>query len=67
MKFPNNLGNDVVVIKANHVVDVFFGNNGWEPHARFITRKTEKGTFLTQVNGGKVPSHVFNQVLQKVQ
>lgn len=67
MKFPNNLNNDVVVIKANHVVDVFFGNNGWEPHARFLQRKTPKGTFLTQVTGVKVPPSVFNQVLSKVQ
>lgn len=67
MKFPNNLGQEVVVLRANHVVDVFFGKNGWDTHARFIQRKTNKGMFLNQVSGIKVPVSVFNQVMQKVQ
>lgn len=67
MKFPTNLGQDVVVLRANHVVDAFFGKSGWDQHTRFIQRKTHKGTLLTQTSGGKVPAYVFNQVLQKVQ
>ena len=61
-----NLGSDVVVIHKGHIVDVFWGNDGWEPHARFLIRNTSKGRFLTQCAGSAVPSTVFSTVSKKV-
>lgn len=66
MVFPANLGKDVVIINVGHFVDVFFGKEGWEPHARFQIKQTPKGKFVTAVKGDKVPSSVFKQVLNYV-
>lgn len=65
MKFPTNLGQDVVILKANHVIDVFYGKAGWENHTRFLHRRTKNGPVLTQISG-KCPTSVYNEVLQKV-
>lgn len=66
MAFPANLGKDLVILRANHYLDVFFGKDGWHPHARFQIKNTPKGKFLSQVGGDKVPSSIFKQVLNYV-
>ena len=66
MTFPCNLGQDTVIIKSGHVLDVFFGKDGWNPHARFLVKQTPKGKFLQQRGGDKVPASVFKQVLSYV-
>ena len=66
MKFPTNLGKDLVILQANHVVDIFYGKNGWNPHARFAIKNTTKGKFLTQVNGDRVTPAIFKEVLNYV-
>jgi len=65
-KYVKKLGQDVVVQKVGHVIDVFFGNSGWTPHARFVLKRTQKGMFLSQVSGDKVPASVFKTVITKV-
>lgn len=66
-KYPKTLGQSLVVKKVGHnVVDTFFGQNGWENHARFHITKTKKGTFLSQTSGKKLPQHIFKQVIEKV-
>ena len=66
MKMPHNLGQDIVVLRTNHVIDAFWGNNGWNPHARFVLRNTPKGKFLSQTSGETVPSPVFKAILKSV-
>lgn len=66
IKFPKNLGNDIVTIYGNNFVDVFWGEEGWDNHARFATRKTNKGVFLSSLTPSKVPSNVFKHVINEV-
>ena len=66
MKFPCNLGNDTVIIKNGSMIDVFFGKEGWTPHARFQVKQTTRGKFLTSVGGDKVPPAIFKQVISHV-
>ena len=60
------LGNDVVVMTAGHVVDVFWGNDGWCHHARLLKQNTYKGKVLNQVAGGVIPANVLSQACKKV-
>lgn len=60
------LGGDVVVMQAGHVVDAFWGNDGWCHHGRFVLRNSPKGKFMSQVAGGVVPAGVLSQVSKKV-
>jgi len=64
--YPKSLGKDLVIKKVGHIVDAFFGKDGWKPHARFHIKRTSRGTFLSQVSGDKVPQNIFKQVLEKV-
>jgi hypothetical protein len=64
--YPTSLGQDLVIKKVGHIVDTFFGKDGWKPHARFHIKRTSRGTFLSQVNGDKVPQHIFKSILEKV-
>lgn len=65
-KYQRKLGKALVIFNNKHHVDVFFSQQGWEPHARYQKKKTTKGTFLTQISGPTVPTHIFKQVLQEV-
>ena len=65
--YSKTLGQDLVIRKVGHIIDIFYGNNGWEPHARFNSKRTSRGTFLTQIAGNKVPSHIFKQLINQVQ
>ena len=66
-KYPKSLGQDVVIKKVGHsTIDVFFGKEGWATHARFTTKRTARGTFLSQVSGDKVPQAIFKTVIEKV-
>lgn len=60
------LGSDVVVMQSGHVVDVFWGHEGWGPHARFLIRNTHKGKFMNQCAGAVVPPGVVSEVMKKV-
>jgi len=64
--YPKSLGQDLVIKKVGHTIDIFFGNNGWTPTARFVTKRSARGTFLSQVSGDKVPQSIFKEVLKKV-
>lgn len=66
MASAKHLGNDLVIRHANHVVDIFWGNTGWNPHARFRIKNTPKGKFLSQINGDRVPTTIFKQVISQV-
>ena len=66
LKYPKSLGQDLVVKKVGHIIDVFFGKDGWKPHARFMVKRTVRGNFLSQVSGDKVPQNIFKQVIEKV-
>lgn len=66
-KYNKKLGKDVVMMKVGHFLDVFWQTSGWEPHARFTVKRTNRGVFLNQVSGDKIPRTVFQQVLQEVQ
>ena len=66
-KYKKKLGKDLVVFKVGHLLDVFFGKDGWEPHARFLVRKHQLGNNLTQIKGDKVPHHIYQQLLNEVQ
>ena len=67
--YKKTLSADLVIRKVGHgnTIDIFYGNNGWEPHARFNSKRTSRGTFLTQILGNKVPSHIFKQLINQVQ
>jgi hypothetical protein len=43
--------------------DVFYGESGWEPAARFKLNKTKQGVFLEQVLGDPVPGFVKRFVI----
>ena len=60
------LGQDIAIFKANHVLDVFFGKDGWANHARFIVKRGPRGKFATQVAGHGVPSSVFKRIIEEV-
>lgn len=66
-KYNKKLGKDVAIMKVGHHVDVFFGKDGWEPHARFAIKRTNRGAFLSQVSGDKLPQHIFQSVIKEVQ
>lgn len=61
-----HLGADLVIFEANNTIDIFFGKDGWKPHARFLKKKTAKGIFLNQVAGDVVPTPIFKQLLEHV-
>ncbi len=67
IKFPQNLGKNVVILKANNVIDVFNGTNGWDNHSRFYVRKDRSGVALTQLSGEKLQPSIYKQVLNEVQ
>lgn len=57
--------NNVKIKKFGHTCDVFFGEEGWEPWARFKLKPTRNGVFLTQIGGHPVPSPVFKHVIKE--
>jgi len=65
-KYKKNLGSVIVVFNTNHHIDVFYGDIGWTPSARFEKKRTPKGIFVQQISGAKVPPFVFKRVLQEV-
>ena len=66
IKFPKNLGNEIVTLYHNNTVDVFWGTDGWNEHARFSMRKTAKGVFLSPITPSKVPAYVFKHLINEV-
>lgn len=66
LNYQKSLGQDLVVKKVGHIIDVFFGKDSWKPHARFTVKRTLRGNFLSQVSGDKVPQNIFKQVIEKV-
>lgn len=60
------LGQQTVFMHTAHFVDVFFGKEGWNTHARFSKKRTKQGVFVQQVAGEQVPPVVFKQLLQEV-
>lgn len=62
----NVLGQQTVFFHTPTTVDVFFGRDGWEPHARFSKKRTKQGIFVQKIAGEQVPSFVFKQLLQEV-
>ena len=48
------------------LVDTFYGKNGWDNHARFKIVTTKNDKFLSQINGQKLPHHIFKQVTSQV-
>lgn len=65
-KHINKLGGDVVILKHNHVVDVFFGKDGWNQHSRLVAKRTQRGIFLTHVSGENLPNAIFKFVILEV-
>lgn len=65
-KYPKKLDGEVVILKFNHVVDVFFGSDGWNQHSRFVAKRTPRGLFLTHVSGENLPNAVFKYVIMEV-
>lgn len=66
-KYPTKLGKDIVIFKVGHIADVFWQTSGWKPHARFNIKRTNKGVFLNQILGDKIPRNIFQHVLNEVQ
>lgn len=66
IKFPKNLGQEIVLLRHNNLVDVFYGNDGWGPHARFATHRTQKGVYVKQLTEDKIPAYVFQHVIKEV-
>lgn len=54
------------VIHVNkNLVDIFWGNGGWEPHTRLrINRNADKTTSLGHVSGSRLPFKVRSQVIR---
>lgn len=65
-KYQKKLGNDLVIFRNAHNIDVFFGKSGWTNHSRFTAKRTPKGIFINQQSGAKLPAHHFKQLLSEV-
>lgn len=65
-KYNKKLGNNLAIFHNQHHLDIFYGTTGWEPHARYLKKKSKNGIFLTQIAGPTVPNHIFKQVLKEV-
>lgn len=47
------------------LVDIFWGNEGWEPHTRIrLSRNADKSTSLGHVSGSRLPFKVRSQVIR---
>jgi hypothetical protein len=63
MLLTKRLGEDVAIFNVNnHKFDVFYGNSGWNNHARFSLKKQ----FLVQESGERVPRNVLNIIHQRL-
>ena len=62
----NTLGKNLVILRAGHNVDVFYGTDGWSNHSRFHTKRTNKGLFFKQVSGDVLPVKHFKTMLNEV-
>ena len=56
------LGKNVVVIINGKYVDVFWGNDGWNPHCRFLKTKD----ILHHTGGVRPPIEVMSIVVKEV-
>lgn len=65
-KHKKVLGENIVIMKVGHFIDVFYGNDGFNDHARFVGKKTPKGIFITQLTGERIPTDVYKNILSKV-
>lgn len=65
-KFPNNLGKDIVTIRHGHFVDVWWGRDGWTPHASMSIQRGRNGKYLEQVSGDLIPKSVLSTVHKNV-
>ena len=54
----------IVIRKANSVVDVFFGETGFDSKhwTRFSVIKTHNGPFLKYIKGASIPQDLMMQV-----
>ncbi len=64
--YKKKLGEDIVIMKDGHLIDAFWGNNGFHEHARFTSKKTNRGIYVTQISGDKIPVDVYKNILTKV-
>jgi len=65
-KYPKSLGQDTVLKKVGHFLDVFTGKSGWENHTRLKVVSTPKGKFLSHVHGKKLPTNIFKTLSTQV-
>ena len=58
----------IQIKRANKVVDVFFGEEGWEPqeHTRLLMVNTKNGVFLKYLSGAQLSNNDFNSVKEKL-
>lgn len=56
------LGKDVVVIINGKYIDVFWGKDGWTPHARFTKTKD----ILHHTGGNHPPIEVMDIVVKEI-
>ena len=63
MLLIKRLGEDVAIFGVNNSkFDVFYGNSGWNNHARFSVKKK----VLVQESGERVPRNVLNTINQRL-
>lgn len=65
-QYKKKLGDSIVLFKSGNTLDVFYGDLGWNNHARFTLKRTNRGQYLNQVQGNKLPNPVFKHVILEV-
>ena len=58
------MSNRIIIRKANSVVDIFFGESGWDQKhwTRMSIVKTAKGPFLKYLKGAQINQHDILEV-----
>lgn len=58
----------IKIKRANKIVDVFFGEEGWEPqeHTRLLLVNTKNGVFLKYLSGAQLSNSDFNSIKEKL-